>query len=77
MVDVAVGTKLRHEERVDMGFLEEGGDKWNRRGDEEVLSLTKLTFMAAVDEPANVLVEMRPPEAKQDVVGSSKDSLVT
>ena len=60
-----------------MGFLEEGGDERNRRGDEEVLGLTKLTFMAAVDEPANVLIEMRPPEAKQNVVGSSEYSLVT
>ena len=60
-----------------MGFSEEGGDKRNGRGDEEVLGLTKLTSMAAVDEPVNVLVEMRPPEVKQDVAGSSKDSLVT
>ena len=43
----------------------------------EVLGLMKLTFMAAVDEPVNVLIEMRPPEAKQDVAGSSEDSLAT
>ena len=60
-----------------MGFSAEGGDKWNGRGDEEVFSLTKLTFVTAVDEPVNVLIEMRPPEVNQDVAGSSKDSLVT
>ena len=76
-MDVAVGTKLRHEEHVNMGFSEEGGDEWNGRGDEEILGLTKLTFMAAVDEQANILVEMRPPEVKQDVAGSSEDSFVT
>ena len=42
----------------------------------EVFRLTDLTFVTAPDEPADVLVDMRPPETNEDVLGRSENSFV-
>ena len=74
--DVAIGTSARHEERVDMGFPKEGRDRGNDGGNEEVLRLANLALVTSFDKPANILVEIRPPEAKEEVAARSEDTLV-
>lgn len=43
----------------------------------EVFSLTQLTFMTGFDIPSDNLVEIGPPNASEEIPGSSKDSLMT
>jgi hypothetical protein len=43
----------------------------------EVLGLTNLAFVASANKPANVLVQMRPPEAEKKVTSSREDAFMT
>ena len=76
-MDVAVGTKLRHEEGIDVGFSEEGGDERNDRRDVEVLHLAQLTLVTRLTVPTDVFVKVRPPEAKQKVIRGRESTFVS
>jgi hypothetical protein len=77
VMDVAVGTKLRHEEGIDVGFSEEGGDERNDRRDVEVLHLAQLTLVTRLTVPTDVFVKVRPPEAKQKVIRGRESTFVS
>ena len=77
VVDVLIGTKLGHEECVDMSLSERGGNVGNDRRYVEVLSLSKLALVTCAGIPADIFVKIGPPEAKEEVTGGRIDSFVT
>ena len=77
MVDISIGTKLGHEECVDMGLSKQGGNVGNDRRYVEVLSLSKLALVTCAGIPADVVVKIGPPEAEEEVTSGRIDSFVT
>ena len=76
-MDVSIGTKLGHEEGVDMGLSKQGGNVGNDRRYVEVLSLSKLALVTCVGILADIVIKIGPPEAKEEVTGGRIDSFVT
>ena len=59
-----------------MGFSEEGGDGRDSGRNVEVLRLSNLTLVTGPGVPADIFIQVRPPELKKEVASRHKDTLV-
>ena len=77
MKDVTIRPNSRHKEGVDMSLAEQRGNFGDNRRDVEVFGLANLALMTHPGVPANVVVEVRPPEANEEIPGCGEDTLVS
>ena len=77
VVNVAIGTKLRHKKSINVSLAKQRRNGGNNRGNMKILGLAQLTLVASTGVPANILIEVRPPETQEKVASGREHSFVS
>ena len=77
VVDVAIGTELRHKKGINVSLAKQRRDGGNNRGNMKILGLAQLTLMTSTGVPTNILIEVGPPEMQEKVASGCEHSFVS
>ena len=77
MQDIAIASNFRHQERIHVNLHEQRRNFGDDRRNVEVLRLAYLTFVTCADKPANVVIQVWPPETKEEGLSRCIDAFVS